>query len=80
YMIDPVGTYFSTVDAVGKGNNGAIFIPTSSLNAGLATNSLAQTLIKLNLIRLMPYGTLGDLGTGLSAAQLEDPTYVTPRI
>ncbi|MGH8456366.1 MAG: DUF1302 domain-containing protein, partial [Stenotrophobium sp.] len=81
FLIDPTGTYFSSADPAGKGNDHAIFIPTSSINAGLAANSLAQPLLASGAIRLAPPGTVGDPGgTGLTAQQLADPNFVQPRL
>ncbi|MGH8461634.1 MAG: DUF1302 domain-containing protein [Stenotrophobium sp.] len=81
FLLDPDGTYFSSADPAGKGNAGAIYLPTSAINAGLAANSLAQPLLALGAIRLAPPGTVGDPGgTGLTAAQLRDPNYVKPRL
>lgn len=81
FQLDPVGTYFSSADIVGKGNDGAIFVPTSQYNAGIAADSTAQAAIAAGLIRLMPYGTLGDPGgTGLTTAQMGSTTYIRPRI
>ncbi|MDR3415501.1 MAG: DUF1302 domain-containing protein [Nevskia sp.] len=81
FLLDPTGTYFSSADPVGKGNNGAIFIPTSAINAGLAANPIAKPLLGLGLIRPAPTGTVGDSGgTRLSAQQLESAKYVSPRL
>jgi hypothetical protein len=81
FVLDPTGTYFSSADPVGKGNDNAIFIPTSSVNAEIAANSEAQALLAAGLIRLMPAGTLGDPGgTGLTTAQMMSTTYMGPRI
>lgn len=81
FQLDPAGTYFSSADIVGKGNEGAIYIPTSQVNAGIAADSTAQTALAAGLIRLMPYGTLGDPGgTGLTRAQIESTATMRPRI
>lgn len=79
YSLDPVGTYFSTTDAVGKGNDRALFIPTSVLNQQLAPFS--DVLATLGLNPQLAYNTLGDPGgTGLSTAQLESRASITPRV
>lgn len=81
FLLDPTGTYFSSADPVSKGNDGAIFIPTSQLNAGLAANGLARALVSAGLLRYAPAGTVGDPGgTNLTTAQLQDSTYVGPRL
>ena len=81
FQLDPTGTYFSAADPVGKGNDRAIFIPTSSINAGLAANQLAQPLLALGAIRQAPPGTVGDPGgTGLTTGQSRDPAFVGPRL
>lgn len=59
FQFDPVGTYFSNADVVGRGS-GPAFVPTSIANAFLGAG--------------LPYGTVGDPGgTGLTIAQLADP-------
>ncbi len=79
YMLDPVGTYFSTVDAVGKGNSGAIYIPTSVLNQQLAQYAGILSLLGLN--SQLPYNTVGDPGgTGLTPAQLGSTQSVGVRV
>jgi hypothetical protein len=79
YMLDPAGTYFSTADVVGKGNTGAIFIPTSALNQQLSQYAGLLSLAGLN--SRLAYGTVGDPGgTGLTAAQLGSARFVGPRI
>ncbi len=81
FQLDPTGTYFSSADPVGKGNDKAIFIPTSSINAGLVANPAAALLLRTGLIRMAPAGTVGDPGsTGLSTAQSQDPAFVGPRL
>lgn len=81
FQLDPSGTYFSSADPVGRGNTKALFIPTSTINAGVAANPLAQPLLSLGLIQLAPAGTVGDEGsTGLTTAQLSSPQYVSPRL
>ncbi len=72
FQLDPSGTYFSSADPAGKGNTGAIFIPTSSINAGVQANPEGALLLGAGLIRLAPPGTVGDEGsTGLTTQQLE---------
>ena len=39
FQLDAVGTYFSSADIAGKGSEGAIYIPTSTINTGLTTLS-----------------------------------------
>ena len=81
FQLDPSGTYFSSADPVGKGNTGAIFIPTASINAGLAANPATAALLGLGLIHPLPYGTFGDQGsTGLTTAQLANATYARQRM
>lgn len=81
FQLDPVGTYFSNYDVVGRGYDGAIFIPTSLVNAQLQANPEAKLLLAAGVIHPLPYGTLGDPGgTGLTTAQLEQAKYVRPRI
>lgn len=87
FQLDPTGTYFSSADIVGKGNDHAIFIPTSSINAGLTTLSnpveeaAVQAALATGAIRFAPAGTIGDPGgTKLTAAQLRDPNVVKPRL
>lgn len=61
FQFDPVGTYFSGVDVIGKGARGA-YVPTSIANYFLGAG--------------LPYGTVGDPGGahGLNEAQLADGT------
>lgn len=61
FQFDPVGTYFSGVDVIGKGARGA-YVPTSIANYYLGAG--------------LPYGTVGDPGGahGFSEAQLADGT------
>lgn len=87
FLIDPDGTYFSSADIAGKGNAGAIYIPTSFINAGLNNlgNPVEQPIVNAALaagaIRYAPAGTVGDPGgTGLTAAQLRDQNFVKPRL
>lgn len=81
FQLDPSGTYFSSADPVGKGNTGAIFIPTASINAGLAANPATGALLGLGLIHPLPFGTFGDPGgTGLTTAQLENQTIARQRM
>lgn len=81
FQLDPAGTFFSSADVVGKGNDGALFIPSSAINAALAADTNASALIAAGLIRPLPYGTLGDPGgIGLTAAQIGDTVYMRPRI
>ena len=71
FQLDPTGTYFSSADPVGKGNDGAIFIPTSSANALFVPQGLPA----------LPYGTLGDPGgTRLTTAQIESGTVMGARV
>jgi hypothetical protein len=71
FQLDPTGTYFSSADPAGKGNDKAIYIPTSSINSGLAANQAAAALIAAGLIRYAPAGTVGDPGgTRLTRAQI----------
>jgi hypothetical protein len=71
FQLDPTGTYFSSADPAGKGNDAAIFIPTSSLNAGVAANPAGAALLQAGLIRMAPAGTAGDPGgTRLTRQQL----------
>lgn len=60
FQFDPVGTYFSGVDVIGKGAKGA-YVPTSIANYFLGAG--------------LPPGTVGDPGGahGFSEAQLADP-------
>ena len=79
FQLDPSGTYFSSADPAGRGNTKAIFIPTSTINAGVQANPLASPLLAAGLIRLAPAGTTGDEGsTGLTTAQLEQGGGVLP--
>ena len=81
FQLDPPGTYFSSANPVGRGNPQAIYIPTSSLNAGVVANPIGAGLLQAGLIRLAPPGTVGDPGsTGLTTAQLESTQYVGPRL
>ncbi len=65
FQFDPVGTYFSGADVIGKGARSA-YVPTSIANYFLYGGSGNVPL---------PYGTVGDPGGahGLSEAQLADP-------
>jgi hypothetical protein len=80
FQLDPSGTYFSSADPAGKGNTGAIFIPTSVVNAGVQANALGSALLSAGVIRLAPSGTVGDEGsTGLTTQQLlQGGTTTTP--
>lgn len=81
FQLDPSGTYFSSADPVGKGNTGAIFIPTASINAGLQANPATAALLALGVIHPLPFGTFGDTGsTGLSTAQMANKTYARQRM
>jgi hypothetical protein len=81
FQLDPTGTYFSSADPAGKGNDQNIFIPTSVINAGLAANSLAAPLLAAGAIRPAPAGTVGDPGgTRLSGQQLRTAAAVQPRL
>jgi hypothetical protein len=94
FQLDPTGTYFSSADPAGKGNDRAIFIPTSSINNGLnalssptntasnqAEGALVQAALASGAIRYAPAGTVGDPGgTGLTAAQLMTFAAVGPRL
>lgn len=63
FQFDPVGTYFSNADVVGRGA-GPAYVPTSIANAFLLGG----------VPPLLPPGTVGDPGgTGLTTAQLADP-------
>ena len=73
FQLDPAGTYFSTVDAAGKGNSGAIFLSTSALNGLIAGSGTG--------LPALPYGTLGDPGgTRLTTAQIESFQSMGPRV
>lgn len=65
FQFDPVGTFFSPADVIGKGA-GSAFVPTSIANYFLNGGQGGSPL---------PYGTIGDPGGphGLSEAQLADP-------
>lgn len=65
FQFDPVGTYFSGADVIGKGARNA-YVPTSIANYFLYGGSGNVPL---------PYGTVGDPGGahGLTDAQLADP-------
>ena len=79
FQLDPPGTYFSSANPVGRGNPQALFIPTSSLNAGVLANPAGAALLSAGLIRLAPAGTAGDSGTtGLSVQQMKQGGGVTP--
>jgi hypothetical protein len=81
FQLDPTGTYFSSADPVGKGNDGAIFIPTASINAGLAANPATAALLQAGVINPLPYGTFGDPGgTGLTTAQIENVKFARQRM
>ncbi len=87
FQLDPTGTYFSSADPVGKGNDRAIFIPTSSINTGLnnlsnpAEEAIVQAALASGAIRYAPPGTVGDPGgTGLTTAQLMTFAAVGPRL
>jgi hypothetical protein len=81
FQLDPTGTYFSSADPAGKGNDQNIFIPTSVINAGLAANQLAQPLLAIGAIRPAPAGTAGDPGgTRLSGQQMRTAAAMQPRL
>ncbi len=73
FQLDPTGTYFSSSDPVGKGNDGAIFFTTSALNGLIAASGAG--------LPPLPFGTLGDPGgTRLTAAQIQKFQFMGPRV
>ncbi|MES2491518.1 MAG: DUF1302 domain-containing protein [Pseudomonadota bacterium] len=81
FQLDPTGTYFSSADIAGKGNDGAIFLPTSAINAGVAADDAGALLLAGGLVVPAAAGTVGDPGgTGLTKAQLMTTAAVGPRL
>ena len=81
FQLDPTGTYFSSADIAGKGNDRAIFLPTSVLNAGVAANPAGAALLAAGLIVPAAPGTVGDPGsTRLTREQLMTTAAVGPRL
>jgi hypothetical protein len=81
FQLDPTGTYFSSADPVGKGNDRAVFVPTSTINAGVAANPIGALLLRTGLIRPAPPGTAGDPGgIGLTTQQMLSAQYLGPRL